>query len=159
MFTTPLRSENTPPSEPNTSGVEKTNIDAIRDAVKTLFRFAVLERVARIPSPIPIRPAATAPQPSLRRPEEQRAEQQRADACSDCGVTSQQRDRDAEEADRRDRDVGDAEVVQVAEHVESARESGESSGDRHRANEVLLDADAAVRGSIRIEADRAHLVA
>src|SRR5438477_2142458 len=68
MFTTPLRSENTPPSEPNTSGVEKTNIDAIRDAVKTLFRFAVLERVARTPSPIPIRPAATAPQPSLPRP-------------------------------------------------------------------------------------------
>ena len=32
MFTTPLRSEKMPPIAPKTSGVEKTNIDAISDA-------------------------------------------------------------------------------------------------------------------------------
>ena len=37
-------------------------------ASKTESRFPVPERVARMPRPIPSRPAATAPQPSLRRP-------------------------------------------------------------------------------------------
>ena len=37
-------------------------------ASKTVSRFPVPERVARIPRPIPSRPATTAPQPSLRRP-------------------------------------------------------------------------------------------
>ena len=56
-------------------------------------------------------------------------------------------------------DVGDAEVVEVAEHVEAAGEPGERAGDRHRANQVLLHADAAVGGRVRVEADGAHLVA
>src|SRR4051812_7556586 len=68
MFTTPLRSENMPPIAPKTSGVENTNIDAISEAVKTMFRFDVLDRVARMPRPIPISAAATAPQPRRRRP-------------------------------------------------------------------------------------------
>src|SRR3954467_9651042 len=68
MFTTPLRSEYIPPIPANTSGVEKTSIDAISDAVKTLLRFSLPERVARIPSPIPSAERTTAPQPSRRRP-------------------------------------------------------------------------------------------
>ena len=68
MFTTPLRSENMPPIAPKTSGVANANVCAISAASKTAFRFPVPERVARMPSPIPIRPAATAPQPSRRRP-------------------------------------------------------------------------------------------
>ena len=57
-----------PPIAPKTSGVENTNIDAISDAVKTMFRFDVLDRVARMPRPIPISAAATAPQPRRRSP-------------------------------------------------------------------------------------------
>ena len=38
----------------------------------------------------------------------------------------------------RHRDVGDAEAVEVAEHVEPAGEAREGAGDRHRADEVLL---------------------
>ena len=47
MFTTPERSENIPPIAAKMSGVAKTSIEAIRLAVKTSFRFAELERVAR----------------------------------------------------------------------------------------------------------------
>ena len=68
MFTTPLRSENMPPIAPKTSGVAKPSVCAISVASKTESRFAVLERVARMPRPIPRTPAATAPQPSRRRP-------------------------------------------------------------------------------------------
>ncbi len=68
MFTTPLRSLNMPPMPAKTSGVENTNIDAIRSARKTVSRLPVLERVARTPRPIPSRPDATAPHPSRRSP-------------------------------------------------------------------------------------------
>ena len=64
-----------------------------------------------------------------------------------------------EEADRADGDVGCAEVVEVAEHVERAGEAGEGAGDRHRADQVLLHADPAVGRRLRVEPDRAHLVA
>ena len=68
MFTTPLRSENMPPIAPKTRGVAKPSVCAISVASNAAARFPVLERVARIPSPIPRMPAATAPQPSRRRP-------------------------------------------------------------------------------------------
>ena len=61
MFTTPLRSENMPPIAPKTSGVVNANVCAISCASKTALRLPTLERVARMPSPIPSRPAATAP--------------------------------------------------------------------------------------------------
>ena len=93
------------------------------------------------------------------RAEQQRAEQERAQADADGGVAAEQGDRDPEEADRRDRDVGDAEAVEVAEHVEPAREAGERAGDRHRADQVLAHADPAVVRRVGVEADRAHLVA
>ena len=63
MFTTPLRSENMPPIPAKISGVEKTNVDAIRSARKTVFRLPTPERVARMPSPIPSTPEAIAPKP------------------------------------------------------------------------------------------------
>ena len=50
-------------------------------------------------------------------------------------------------------------VVEVAEHVHRSGQSCEGAGDRHRANEVLLHADAAIRGGFRVEADCLHLVA
>ncbi len=65
MFTTPLRSENMPPIPANTSGVEKTSIEAIRSGRKTVFRFATDDCIASAPSPAPSTPEATAPQPSL----------------------------------------------------------------------------------------------
>ena len=68
MFTTPLRSENMPPIAPKTSGVVKANVCAMSAASKTVFRFPVPDRVARIPSPMPRMPDATAPQPSRVRP-------------------------------------------------------------------------------------------
>jgi hypothetical protein len=68
MFTTPLRSENMPAIAPKTSGVAKAKDCASSAASKTVFRFSVPERVARMPSPMPIRPAATAPQPRRPRP-------------------------------------------------------------------------------------------
>src|SRR3954463_9216577 len=67
MFTTPLRSEYIPQIPANTSGVEKTSIDAISDAEKTLLRFSLPERVARIPSPIPIAERTQRPPPVPRR--------------------------------------------------------------------------------------------
>ena len=81
------------------------------------------------------------------------------EADADGRVAAEQRDGDAEEADRRDRDVGDAEAVEVAEHVEAAGEAGERARDRHRADQVLAHADAAVVRRVRVEADGAHLVA
>ncbi len=68
MLTTPLRSENVPAIAPKTSGVENTNIDAMSDAVKTRLSLPVLECVARMPSAMPITPAAKAPQPRRRYP-------------------------------------------------------------------------------------------
>ena len=50
------------------SGVENTNVPAIRPALKTLFRFPAPERVARMPSAMPKTPAVTAPHPSRRSP-------------------------------------------------------------------------------------------
>ena len=96
---------------------------------------------------------------AVRRAEQERAEEQRGETGADGGVAPEQRDCDAEEADVRHRDVGHAEVVEVAEHVEAAGEPRERTRDRHRADEVLLHADAAVRSGLRVEADRAHLVA
>ena len=78
MFTTPLRSENTPPMPAKTSGVEKTNIDAISEAVKTVLRLPVLECVARMPSAIPMSESATAPQPRRRSPRSATASPSRA---------------------------------------------------------------------------------
>ena len=43
--------------------------------------------------------------------------------------------------------------------MSSARQAGERAGDRHRADEVLLHVDPAVRGRVGIEADGPHLVA
>jgi hypothetical protein len=68
MFTTPLRSEKMPPIAAKTRGVAKLSVCATSVASNAESRFPVLERVARMPSPIPSRPDATAPQPSLRRP-------------------------------------------------------------------------------------------
>ena len=59
----------------------------------------------------------------------------------------------------RDRDVGDAEAVEAAEHVEPAGEAGERARDRHRADQVLAHADPAVARRLGVEADGAHLVA
>ena len=77
MFTTPLRSENMPPMPAKTSGVEKTNIDAIRSARKTVFRFSVLDWIARMPRPIPARPdddgAPAEPALAARRPPRSRS--------------------------------------------------------------------------------------
>ena len=71
------------------------------------------------------------------RAEEQRAEQERGEADADRGVAPEQRDRDAEEADGGDRDVGDADPVEVAEHVDAAGEAGERARDRHREDQFL----------------------
>ena len=57
----------------------------------------------------------------------------------------------------RDLDVELAELEEVAEHVERAGEPGEDARDRHRADVVLLDVDAAVGGRLGVEADGAHL--
>ena len=57
-----------PAIAPKTSGVASPNVWAMSVASKTASRFPVPERVARMPRPIPSRPATTAPQPSLRRP-------------------------------------------------------------------------------------------
>jgi hypothetical protein len=46
------------------SGVAKTSIDAIRLAVKTVFRFPTLDCIARSASPQPTIPAPIAPQPT-----------------------------------------------------------------------------------------------
>src|SRR5262245_18645889 len=64
MFTTPERSEKMPPSAAKVSGVAKTSIDAIRLAVKTVFRLPTLDCIARSESPQPTIPAAIAPQPT-----------------------------------------------------------------------------------------------
>ena len=64
MFTTPERSENIPPSAPKVSGVAKTSIDAIRLAVKTWFRCAVLDCIASTARAVPRTPDAIAPKPT-----------------------------------------------------------------------------------------------
>src|SRR6266540_2228269 len=69
-FTTPLRSENMPPIAPKVSGVAKTSINAIREALKTWSRLLVLDWSAATASPAPSTPAATAPQPTLPAPRE-----------------------------------------------------------------------------------------
>ena len=56
-------------------------------------------------------------------------------------------------------DVERAVVVEVAEHVDGARETRERARDRHRADQVLLHVDAAVRSRLGVEADGANLVA
>src|SRR5205809_772537 len=61
MFTTPLRSEYIPPMPAKMSGVEKTNVDAIRSARKTVFKLPALDLVARIPSAIPTKPPPRVP--------------------------------------------------------------------------------------------------
>ena len=78
MFTTPLCSENIPPSAPKVSGVAKTSIEAMIEALKTSFRLPVPDWRARAPSPAPRTPAATAVQPSLRTPRERAATPPRA---------------------------------------------------------------------------------
>ena len=70
MFTTPLRSENIPPSAPNVSGVAKTSIEAMIEALKTSFRLLVPDWRASTPRPAPSTPAATAPQPTFPTPRE-----------------------------------------------------------------------------------------
>ncbi len=68
MLMMPLRSANMPAIAPKTSGVASPNVWSINVASKTVSRFAVPERVARMPRPIPSTPPTTAPQPSFRRP-------------------------------------------------------------------------------------------
>ena len=69
MFTTPLRSENMPPSAAKRSGVVKTSVSDTRvDQVMTSERCAALARVTTLPPIIPIRPLVIAPQPARRVP-------------------------------------------------------------------------------------------
>ncbi len=91
--------------------------------------------------------------------EEKGAEEERAEQRPQRGVPPEQSDGDAEEADLAERDVDLTVVVEVTEHVHRAGQAGERAGDRHRADQVLLHADAAVRSRVRVEADRPHLVA
>ena len=78
---------------------------------------------------------------------------------ADGGVAAEQGDSDAEEAHLAERDVERAElVVRYAEHVDRAGETREGAGDRHRADQVLLHVDAAVRRRVGVEADRLDLV-
>ena len=95
----------------------------------------------------------------MRRPVDETAEEQGGEACPERGVAAEQRDGDPEEADRGRLHVDRPEVVQVAEHVDPAREPGEPAGDRHRAQVVRAHLDPAVRRRSRVVADRAHLVA
>ena len=69
MFTTPLRSENIPPSAAKRSGVVKTSVSEMRvDHVMTSERCPALARVTETPPSIPIRPLVIASQPGRRAP-------------------------------------------------------------------------------------------
>ena len=97
---------------------------------------------------------------ALRRAAEQRAEQQRRRDRADRRVAPEQRDRDAEEADRATIWMSLVAMPELpAEHVERAGQPGEQPADGHHEDVVLADAHAAVAGGLGVEADRAHLVA
>ena len=94
-----------------------------------------------------------------RRPVEERAEQERGEPDADRRVAPEQRDRDADEADL---DVWTSPVAsrncQPRMSIAPARPA-KRARDRHREEVVARDADAAVARGLRVEADRAHLVA
>ena len=77
-------------------------------------------------------------------PKSSAAEEERRQPDAEGRVPAEQRDRDPEEADRLHLDVGGADLVEVAEHVEPAREAGERAGDRHRPHVVRAHLDSAV---------------
>src|ERR671924_379799 len=91
---------------------------------------------------------------------QERAEEQRAEEDADGRVPPQQRDGNADERDlRRDLDARQIDAKEPAEHVDAAGEPGEGAGDRHRREVAPPHADPAVARRLRVEADRAHLVA
>src|SRR5207302_6499532 len=88
----------------------------------------------------------------VRGAEEKCAEQECAEKRPECRVPPEESDCDAEEADLAEREVALRPLVEVAQHVDRAREARERAGDRHRTDDVLLHADAAVGGCVWTEA-------
>src|SRR5262249_12863506 len=84
-------------------------------------------------------------------------EEQRGKEDSNGGVSSEECDRDANEADRRALDVVYANPELPAEHVDRSREARRRPGDRHREEVVLRDTDARVASGLRVEADGTYL--
>ena len=111
MFTTPLRSEKMPPSDPYISGVAKTSIEAISvDHVKTISRFSTLERVARYAPPRPRKPMTIAPHPTRTSPAARRRcrRPQRAPRGSRADQVAHMNGREREpECERAENDPGD----------------------------------------------------
>ena len=145
MFTTPLRSENIPAIAPNTSGVANPNVWAISVASKTVSRFPVPERVARMPRPIPSRPATTAPQPSRRRPRVA-VQIPRTTATMPTAIGQVERAR----LDRRDREEG-------GEHAEAERRRSRSWPGRAAVADGVLEARPQARHAAASVGERAQL--
>src|SRR5215208_4850615 len=89
----------------------------------------------------------------------ERCEEERREPDSDGRVPSEERDRDADEADVRPLDRRDVDAVLPAEDVERPREPGEQPGDRHREEVVARDVDPAVPRRFRVVPHRPNLVA
>ena len=98
-------------------------------------------------------------QEAVGRPGLKCAEQQGSEHHADRGVASQQRHRDAQEADRRRLDVVGEQIELPAEDVHRRRHAGERAGDGHRREVVAGDVDPGVARGIRIQAGRADLEA
>src|SRR5918999_792693 len=96
---------------------------------------------------------------ALRGAGEERAEQQRGGDRSARRVAPEQRHGDADEPELVDLDVVGRDAELPAQHVERAGQPGEEAADGHHEHVVLRHAHAAVAGRLRVEADRADLVA
>src|SRR3984885_7555674 len=75
------------------------------------------------------------------------------------GVPTEQRHGDPVEADVRNLDVCREEVELPAEDVERGRDAGERATDQHHADPRAADVDPGITRRLRVEADRARLVA
>ena len=96
---------------------------------------------------------------AIRRAGEERPEQQRGERPCRRGVAAEQRHRDPVEADLRGLDVVREQVELPAEDVERGRHAGERAADQHDANPGSADVHPGVARCLRVEADRASLVA
>ncbi len=92
-------------------------------------------------------------------PVSKRTEEKRCKTRADRRVSTEQRDGDAEEADRWERIVLDRDRYSPAEHVHRTADAREGTRDRHREEVAPRDVDAAVAGCVGAESDGPHLVA
>ena len=86
-------------------------------------------------------------------------EHERRERDAERGVTAEQRDGDADEADGGGLDVREADREAPAEHVDRACEPGEHARDGHREEVIPRDGDASVAGRLGVEANCPDLVA